>query len=581
MDLKRKFFDYSLKNSPIPHPEHYMKCLIHKVEGFITRIRWRTIFHLQEVENMENPPSDDDSDTPANNHFGFPSQNSPGPVPELEGFESDLWSLVDSVRFSDKKTNFQKMLQKDAAEIRKSKNVIVPADKTSNFYEVKPEKYETMLRDNITAVYKKAESDMATDINREAKKLATTLELEDRVEVMSESEAFITIKDHKPNFLTETKCRLINPAKPQMGKVSSQLLQRINSAVRRATELKQWRSTKEVIDWFDNIDGKSRKEFIQLDIIDFYPSIKKDLLMKAIEFAREFCYIDSVTEEVILNSRKTLLFCNNEQWVKKEELFDVSMGAFDGAEVAELVGLFILHVLKEAAPAVDFGLYRDDGLGESDPLSGSVRDRMRKKIIRVMKELGLGITIEFGLRQVDFLDANFDLSNSVYKPYRKPNDNPCYVHVHSNHPLNTIKQLPGMINKRLCGLSSNAEVFKESTPIYDAALKKSGYKEKLVFKREVPKQRQRKRKITWFNPPFNAACTVNIGREFLKLIDKHFPPNKKRKDKLEKIINRHTVKISYSGTPNMVMIISSHNRKVLQEKRMKFLKQFTDEALTM
>ena len=124
-----------------------------------------------------------------------------------------------------------------------------------------------------------------------------------------------------------------------------------------------------------------------------------------------------------------------------------------------------------------------------------------------------------------------------------------------------------MINKRLCGLSSNAEVFKESTPIYDAALKKSGYKEKLVFKREVPKQRQRKRKITWFNPPFNAACTVNIGREFLKLIDKHFPPNKKRKDKLEKIINRHTVKISYSGTPNMAMIISAHNKKSIAREK--------------
>ena len=45
--------------------------------------------------------------------------------------------------------------------------------------------------------------------------------------------------------------------------------------------------------------------------------------------------------------------------------------------------------------------------------------------------------------------------------------------------------------------------------------------------------------------------------------------DKKRKDKPEKIINMHTVKISYSGTPNMARIISSHTRKVLQEKRKK------------
>ena len=107
------------------------------------------------------------------------------------------------------------------------KNIIVSANKTSNFYEVTPEKYERMMKNNITAVYKKADTDLATEINKEAKTLATTLEIADRVEVMSESEAFITLKDHKANFLTDTKCRLINPAKPQIGKVSSEMLKNI------------------------------------------------------------------------------------------------------------------------------------------------------------------------------------------------------------------------------------------------------------------------------------------------------------------------------------------------------------------
>ena len=124
-------------------------------------------------------------------------------------------------------------------------------------------------------------------------------------------------------------------AKPQIGKVSSKILQEINSSIRKATELKQWRSTQDVIKWFDNIDGKKNKEFSQLDIVDFYPSITKTLLEKAIKFARKFYFIDSVTEDVIHNSRKTLLFYKGQQWVKKEELFDVSQGAFDGAEIAE------------------------------------------------------------------------------------------------------------------------------------------------------------------------------------------------------------------------------------------------------
>ena len=189
------------------------------------------------------------------------------------------------------------MLQKDVKDIKKCDNIIVPADKTSNFYEVSPVKYETMLRENITAVYKKSNNNMAADTNIEAKKLAKQLDIDDRVEIMSETECFITIKDHKNNFLTDTKCRLINPAKPQLGKVSSKLLQNINSAVREATDLRQWRSTGEVVKWFDNIDEKSRREFVQLDIIDFYPSITKELLQKAIKFARKYCYISITTQK--------------------------------------------------------------------------------------------------------------------------------------------------------------------------------------------------------------------------------------------------------------------------------------------
>ena len=62
----------------------------------------------------------------------------------------------------------------------------------------------------------------------------------------------------------------------------------------------------------------------------------------------------------------------------------------------------------------------------------------------------------------------------------------------------------------------------------------------------------------------NLACAVNLGREFLKLIHEHFPQNIPRKDKLEKMINRHTIKMSYSG---MERIILSQNTKILNERR--------------
>ena len=67
------------------------------------------------------------------------------------------------------------------------------------------------------------------------------------------------------------------------------------------------------------------------------------------------------------------------------------------------------------------------------------------------------------------------------------------------------------------------------------------------------------RNVLWYNPPFNLALKTNIGKTFLKLIDKHFPKN----HQLNKIINRKNVKISYSCCPNIQNIINSNNRKFL------------------
>jgi hypothetical protein len=54
-------------------------------------------------------------------------------------------------------------------------------------------------------------------------------------------------------------------------------------------------------------------------------------------------------------------------------------------------------------------------------------------------------------------------------------------------------------------------------------------------------RRNSQRNIIWFYPPFSKSVNTNIGREFLSLIDKHFP----LQHKLHKIFNRDTLKISY------------------------------------
>ena len=106
-------------------------------------------------------------------------------------------------------------------------------------------------------------------------------------------------------------------------------------------------------------------------------------------------------------------------------------------------------------------------------------------------------------------------------------------------------------------------MFETAAPIYREALAKSGYNFELKFDPNAGEPRKnsrnRKRKILWFNPPYNSSVKSNIGKDFLKLIDKSFPPG----HPLRKIVNKNTVKVSYSCTPNMKRIIASRNSKHL------------------
>ena len=76
------------------------------------------------------------------------------------------------------------------------------------------------------------------------------------------------------------------------------------------------------------------------------------------------------------------------------------------------------------------------------------------------------------------------------------------------------------------------------------------------------RHRRKKRNIIWFNPPYNKGVSTNVGKEFLKLISKHFPKG----SKLSPILNRNTVKISYSCTKNIKQIIQAQNQKILQKQ---------------
>ena len=209
------------------------------------------------------------------------------------------------------------------------------------------------------------------------------------------------------------------------------------------------------------------------------------------------------------------------------------------------------------------GLYRDDGIMIQEYINGQQIDQLRKKIIKIFKEIGFKIDIETNLKIVNFLDMTFNLINGSHKPYKKPNNTLLYINKNSNQPPQIIKKLPKAISDRLCRNSSNAEIFHASKIEYETALRNSGYKNVdfksiQVHKNNNKQSRQRMFLKWWFNPPFSQAVSTNIAKRFLDLLDKHFPQN----NQLHKRFNRNTVKVIYSCTTNMGSIIKSHSKRL-------------------
>ena len=181
---------------------------------------------------------------------------------------------------------------------------------------------------------------------------------------------------------------------------------------------------------------------------------------------------------------------------------------------------------------------------------------LEKKISREVKNLGFKSEVSSNLKIANFLDITFDLYNNSNNPFNKNNDIPSYVNVNSNHPKCIIKQIPTAVNLRINRLLSSKRIFEYNKESYNEALYNSGFNKKLEFLdlnrvnkyrdndsqhtkyrmnntknsndhfgNRNYKNRNRHRKIIWFNPPFCKLTNIHISKYFVNLNDKHFPKN--------------------------------------------------------
>ena len=576
-------FEYSMKNIPIPKlvrgrcPE-YEKKLVSQLEKLARNMRWKLLFFLknndEENDNdLAGDLDDDVIDDEKSENYGFKSTMKPPFIKELEHFEKDLFNIPRQLEYRENKKcgTFQTKLRKDLENMKKSKGIIIAADKSRNFYSTDTETYTRIRNENITCDYEKTTMAEVGIVDKESASFARNLKLESRMQKHSKSECFITMKDHKRDFTSRPQCRLINTAKNDLGRVVKIMVERINKEIRYRTQYNQWQSSQQVLEWFNQIKNPTNFTFIKFDIVSFYPSITKKLLENAIEYARS---IDGITiskadEGMILQCRQSFLFSEGEPWKKKgNKNFDVPMGSYDGAEICELVGLYLLYKMIKKNPIFmkeRVGIYRDDGLALIELKNGGRTNerQIKPKLNQVFNEEDLKITIEPATQVTDYLDIKLNLDKQTHEPFRKAGDTPLYINVDSDHPQHIINHIPIMIASRLSTLSSNEEIFERHKPQYQEALKNSGYKCELKYQRKVTskKKKTRTRKPLYFNPPYSKLVKTNVIKTFLELIDRHFPKG----NKLHKCFNRATVKATYCTLNNMKERITNHNAKVMNK----------------
>ncbi|XP_044180078.1 uncharacterized protein LOC122961531 [Acropora millepora] len=451
--------------------------MIAKSEEFLRRVKWKAFHYLNPVTAAEKET------------FGFKTKNCPPTIEETRPFEEGMIKLIQNITYKAVKCKFQRALKNDIASVKNENRLFVKADKSTNFYKLDAHEYNRLLNDNVTKTYRKADTKQISDINDEARSISTALHIGDRVESLAMNDAFITLKDHKDNFANRPICRLINPSKTEVGRISKQILEEINRELVIATKVNQWKNTSSVVQWYKQLQNKRNSTFICFDVVEFYPSISEALLNRALDFASQHVNISATDRQIIINAKHSLLFSNGQPWMKRNSnsLFDVTMGSFDGAETC---GSYLQSQLKKI-PGVEIGPYRDDGLAVLQQTPRAT-EMIKKEICHIFRQCDLKITIEANKKVVNFLDVTLDLNTEKFKPFFKTSNTPLYVHSKSNHPPNIIRNIPESVNRRLSDISSDEAVFNKAATPYQDALYKSGYKYKLEFKppQKAPSQRR-------------------------------------------------------------------------------------------
>lgn len=164
---------------------------------------------------------------------------------------------------------------------------------------------------------------------------------------------------------------------------------------------------------------------------------------------------------------KSDLFHDDDALVKKSSggNFDVHQGSFDGVEVFELMGIFILSKVNKIFLIGSNGIYWEEVVIVIQD-NKRCHDSIRLKLSKLFKVLDFDITVEMNRKAFQYLDSEFDLLAGAVSPYMKPSTILIYVNTKFKRPTNVIKHIPMGVECRLSRNSSAKEIFEKKERIH-------------------------------------------------------------------------------------------------------------------
>ena len=171
--------EYSMKNIPIPKDSEYMKKLIAQMEKIIKRMRWKALFFLKDQDKYKNLVEEIEF-YGKEEKYGFKSVKKPPPIKEMEFFEKEFYEIARKITFRDDNNygKFQKELNKGLSIINKSKKIIIPADKSNNYYTCDTASYRNLRNKNVENGFMKTTLEEVNKVDMKSSEIAKKLNLE-------------------------------------------------------------------------------------------------------------------------------------------------------------------------------------------------------------------------------------------------------------------------------------------------------------------------------------------------------------------------------------------------------------------